>query len=413
MLRNRIIWTILFILALIGITLYGGPVSYGFLALVIMVPIIAVFYMWCVYFFFGIYQSKDVNRPVVGEVVPFHFRLMDASFFAFSGIRVKFFTSFSSIEGLDDEAEYELIPGKGIYMDTDLVCKYRGSYEVGIKTVEIQDFFRLFRFSYHNKETMRIEAIPKLISLDKMNCLDQVSVLKETKSLTTWPDVFVREYVAGDDVRQINWKVSSHVGKLMVRKQISEEKQGIGIILDSKRYTSDQLLYLPVENKMLETALAISLYFAEKQTPVSTWVGNQEIDTYRVSRLDEFDNYYEAMADIEFKLDEVTNEEIIEATSDKKKAEQPDTIGKEQVGSTNVYSLVSDDRNLYDCKMIFIITQTLSDEMRELSDLLSTNGVFVQICLVQGHEDVDINYAKSNNENLVRISLESDLTEVL
>lgn len=80
MLISRIVWIILFILSLVGITMYGGPISYGFLALMIMVPVISVIYLFCVYFCFKIYQSKDVVRPVVGEAVPFHFRLMDEFF---------------------------------------------------------------------------------------------------------------------------------------------------------------------------------------------------------------------------------------------------------------------------------------------------------------------------------------------
>lgn len=387
MLISRIVWVILFILSLVGITMYGGPISYGFFALMIMVPFISVIYLLCVYFCFKIYQSKDVVRPVVGEAVPFHFRLMDEFFFAFAGIRVKFFTSFSSIEGLDDEAEYELIPGHGVNLDTKLVCKYRGNYEVGIKTVEVQDFFRLFRFSYHNPETMRVDVMPQVVRLDGIKSLDQVSVLQNNNNQNVFPDVLVREYMSGDDIRQINWKVSSHVGKLMVRKQIDEEKQGIGIIIDSRRYSDDQKDYLPIENKMLEAAIAISLYFVDKQTPVATFVGSEDVRRVNVNRLQDFDDYYEAISNVNF--------------------------SKLQPGGKNMFDSLMNESGLYECKMVFFITKKLSDDVTGLCKTLRTNNVYVQICLINNDDDEESLYIQNNQENLIHMNGESDLAEVL
>lgn len=387
MLISRIVWVILFILSLVGITLYGGPISYGFLLLMILIPIVSIIYLLFVYFCFKIYQSKDVVRPVVGEAVPFHFRLMDEFFFAFAGIRVKFFKSFSSIEGLDDESEYELIPGQGVNLDTKLVCKYRGNYEVGIKTVEVQDFFRLLRFSYHNPETMRVDVIPRIVRLEGIKCLDQVSVLQDNQNQNIFPDVLVREYMSGDDIRQINWKVSSHVGKLMVRKQIDEEKQGIGIIVDSRRYSDNQRDYLPIENKMLEAAIAISLYFANKQTPVATFVGSEDVRRVNVNRLEDFDDYYEAISGINF--------------------------SKVQPGGKNMFDFLMTESGLYECKMVFFITKKLSDDVTELCKTLRTNNVYVQICLVNNDDDEESQYIKNNQENLIHMNGESDLAEVL
>lgn len=142
--------------------------------------------------------------------------------------------------------------------------------------------------------------MPQVVHLDGIKSLDQVSVLQNNNNQNVFPDVLVRDYMSGDDIRQINWKVSSHVGKLMVRKQIDEEKQGIGIIIDSRRYSDDQKDYLPIENKMLEAAIAISLYFADKQTPVVTFVGSEDVRRVNVNRLQDFDDYYEAISNVNF-----------------------------------------------------------------------------------------------------------------
>ena len=57
--RNRVIFAILWILSLVGISFFGGPVSYGFFALFSLVPVVCLVYMVFVYFFFHIYQDLD------------------------------------------------------------------------------------------------------------------------------------------------------------------------------------------------------------------------------------------------------------------------------------------------------------------------------------------------------------------
>ena len=46
--RNRIIWLCLWVLSLVGISLRGGAVSYGFFAMLTLVPIISLLYLLAV-----------------------------------------------------------------------------------------------------------------------------------------------------------------------------------------------------------------------------------------------------------------------------------------------------------------------------------------------------------------------------
>ena len=100
--RNRIIWLVLWILSLVGISFFGGPVSYGFFTLLTVLPVIAILYLLCVDFCFHIYQELDTNRLVAGQAVPFYFTLKNEFFFDYAGISVKFFSSFSFRSGLEE-----------------------------------------------------------------------------------------------------------------------------------------------------------------------------------------------------------------------------------------------------------------------------------------------------------------------
>ena len=101
---------------------------------------------------------------------------------------------------------------------------------------------------------------PDIIHLEKLRGVDDPASLAESAAAKrTVPGAASRQYVSGDDVRMINWKQSAAKGELFVRDMTGNGKQGIGIIMDPKRYGSTKEEYLPVENRMLEILIALTL----------------------------------------------------------------------------------------------------------------------------------------------------------
>ena len=62
--KNRIMLGILWILSIIGISFYGGAVSYGFFFALTLMPIISYVYLLCVYFRFHIYQEVQSREMI-------------------------------------------------------------------------------------------------------------------------------------------------------------------------------------------------------------------------------------------------------------------------------------------------------------------------------------------------------------
>ena len=146
--RNRIIWLILYVLSIVFISFYGGVISYGSFAVLTLIPVVSILYIIFVIFRFRIYQKLDGRNPVCNNRSDFYFTLQNESFMIFSSVRVTFYSDYSTITGLDDRTEYELSPRSGIRKQTDLICRYRGEYEVGIRKITVTDPLRLFSISY-------------------------------------------------------------------------------------------------------------------------------------------------------------------------------------------------------------------------------------------------------------------------
>ena len=300
--KNRIIYGIVWILSLVLISLFGGAVSYGIFAMVTILPFISIGYVICVGLSFHIYQELGSNTLTAGEVVPFYFSLMNEHFFGYAGIRVLFFDDFSNIDRLASSVEYELLPQTGIERQTRLICKYRGEYEVGIRAVEICDYLRLVKWTWKNKETLRVNVRPGLVKLSKAQGLEMLYLTaRDSNEDGVEQDLLLREYQPGDDIRQINWKAYARSGQLLIRKRISEKQEGAGILFSTYRKEEVPKTYLPMENKILELVLAISYYLCNRFIPVQAF-GLQEgqILGESLSLMADFEKYYETLSHINF-----------------------------------------------------------------------------------------------------------------
>ncbi len=381
---RRWILLVLWLLSLVAISFYGGAVSYGFFFGVTFVPVVAVVYLLCVYFRFKIYQKLESRNVVCGQPVPYFFVLQNDDYFAFTSVGVRLFSSFSFVEKLPDGMSYELLPGDNYTFETKLVCKYRGEYEVGVKEIVITDFLRLFQVSYRVPETIRALVLPKVVRLSELYCIADVQALlqRETYRAQTEPDVVVREYVPGDALKQIHWKVTARERKLKVRNRTGEEKAGIAILCDTKRYADDNREYLPLENKMLETLLALTVYFAQRNMACDISYGQRGMVRRHVEDLKDFDVFYRQVSGIDF-----AKEESVEMTG-------------RQAMTGGVWQ---------DCRILFFVLHVWSDALWEMAEQIAASGGIAVLCLVTD-ENMDA-YLKlgSMRKRVVALPVEAEL----
>ena len=123
--RRRIL-LIIWILSLVAISNYGGPISYGFFFAVTLLPIISFVYLIFVYSFFKIYQKLDSRDVVCGKSTPYLFILRNEGYYPFASVSVKLFSFFSYVDNMNEDTEYELLHGDEYTFETNLICKYRG-----------------------------------------------------------------------------------------------------------------------------------------------------------------------------------------------------------------------------------------------------------------------------------------------
>jgi uncharacterized protein (DUF58 family) len=345
-----------------------------------MFPLVSYIYLVCVYFSFKIYGRVEGKTRVAGHPGEFFFSLQNESFFAFASVQTVLYSDFSTITGFDGNLRYELMPGSGVYKSSVLVCKYRGQYRVGVKEVIIEDFFGFFKLRYENKEQTEVTVMPNIVYLDGLRSSDVTSVTaRDSKINRTERDVLLREYVQGDPVKDINWKTYAKTGDLMVRNRIGEEKQGVCIIMDTKRYSSDINDYLPLENKTIEATLALAMFFLKKNIPVNVVFYAAKLINIPVSSMHDFGKLYKSFSEILFKREYVF---------------------------AYTYEALQADNFLFDAKMCFFVLHEKGKESEILCGELRENNVLYLNYLVTDE-------LIKENKNDFRVATEADLKEVL
>lgn len=382
--RNRIIWLVLWIISLVGISFYGGNISYGFFYVMTAIPVISLLYLGYVIIFFRIYQYTEGRDFVVNDAVPYSFRLMNEFRLPFAGIRVRFYEPLSTINELSDETEYELMPGTGITRETTLVCHYRGEYEVGIKETQVQDFFRLFKITYRNREPKRVTVLPQIVQLDNLGS-QEMQVL-DSLNKPSKLDIVTREYVPGDDVRFINWSQTARTGTLMTRERISEEGSGVGIIMEANRLSKDPYVYLPIENKMLELVIALSLFLVNKGVGVKVNAGDTDNRFMRVDTHAQFEGLYQKLSAIMF---------------DARKSQE------------NQFEGLINSEELLSCSVVYMVLQQWTKAADAMLEKLTKHNIHTVIYLVGTSAGPQLDAGRFDLVDVVVISQDDKLEEVL
>lgn len=382
--RRKMVLFLLWLLSLLAISFYGGAVSYGFFFGISLIPVVSLVYLLMVHERFRIYQEIGCREVLCGQEMPYFFVLQNGDHCAFASVSVRLFPELSYVEQIPDDMEFELLPGERYTFETNLVCRYRGEYEVGVKEVTITDFFRIFRLKYKLPSTIKAIVLPRVRPIGNVNSIPEVVSLVQRDAWfsESQPDVTVRDYIPGDAIKQIHWKATAREQKLKTRNRIGEEKRGITIFLDTRRESEEPYKYLPLENQMLEVVLALGMFFAEHQMPYSMYWQQNDIRESHVQGIEHFETLYQQMAKVLF-------------DKDNNSLELMETLAAQGI--------------IADTKIVIGVVHEIDDKMLEQTEALAAQGVMVVLYFVTEKDAESLLRQSSERRRIVVVPIEAEL----
>ncbi|HOV27027.1 MAG TPA: DUF58 domain-containing protein [Pseudobacteroides sp.] len=304
MFRNRVLYACFILSALIFTYFYGGMVPYGFLYIGIIMPVISFLYTLFILLRFKYTQSIDKNFITKGDIVNFNLSIHNEDFFLYPYIRINFCGADTIFKDQFQSKSLSLLPFRDKKYSFELECNYRGNYEIGIKSVQFEDFFGLFRLTYKNTETKYITVYPKIVFLERFDL--KTNYMSETKSvlndrfedMTTVSDL--RKYAYGDSLKKIHWKLTAKTQNLMVKNFQSTTQTSCVVFLDLQKNPYSHEINTIIEDKVLECAISVIYYCLNNWIPLNfVYYKDEIIDTFANSPLD-FDKIYKTMTTISF-----------------------------------------------------------------------------------------------------------------
>ena len=164
----------------------------------------------------------------------------------------------------DFEYNCTLQPNENYNFEYEVKPVERGEYHFGKLNVFVSSPLRMISKRYQFQENEMVAVYPSYIQMKKYeflamsNRLTEFGLKKIRRIGHTLEFEQIKNYIAGDDVRTINWKATAKRSQLMVNQYQDEKSQPIYSIIDLGR-----VMKMPFEElKLLDYAINSTLAFS-------------------------------------------------------------------------------------------------------------------------------------------------------
>ena len=178
------------------------------------------------------------------------------------------FVAVDSVGGTAVELGVGLLAGSGRrLLEYDVPTLRRGRLELGPLTVERRDPLGLVRRAQPQGGSGLLWVHPRVhpvAALPVGSLLDDEGVVVETSPKGSVTFSSLREYVPGDDPRQVHWRSSARTGRLMVKEHVDTSRPTTTVVLDTRadRYRDGSF------EEAVEVAASVALATQRRGRPV-------------------------------------------------------------------------------------------------------------------------------------------------
>ncbi len=221
----------------------------------------------------GIDCTVDSERRTChrGEASAFQLGMQNSSFLVLTKGRAVIFTEDSSGRDINTiEAVFSIGSENTQKLGFNVTFSHIGVYRAGLRQLDLYDPLGLFICKADTEESgFPVIVLPTTVDISALNLNERNRVETLARpTLTIEGDGMdystVREYVTGDPIKQIHWKLSAHMENYVTKVMEYQTNTGVSILLDmtSPEYEPEEILC--VSDCIIESGLSIAKYTRKK-----------------------------------------------------------------------------------------------------------------------------------------------------
>lgn len=163
-----------------------------------------------------------------------------------------------------------LLPKSEISLKYNLEPKERGEYRFGNLNIYVKSPIGFISRRFRFQKNAILPSYPSFLRLRELELValkneHLLGGIKKTRKLGNTTDFEqIRDYVQGDDIRNINWKATSKSNKMMVNQYQDEKAQRIVMVIDKGRTMKMPFNGLSLLDYSINATMALSYIILKK-----------------------------------------------------------------------------------------------------------------------------------------------------
>ncbi len=192
-----------------------------------------------------------------------------------------------------------LIPAKKKNtFEYNIYGRKRGRYKIGPTIVKFNDILGMFSFNFEIDTHKEVIVFPRIYKIPYMSykSLQPQGVIKNKVPIFEDPSLItgLREYVVGDDVKKINWKISAKHGKYLVNTYQHSISSASIIILNlfDEEYNFREKDFYVEQAIELCASLSNELFLIKQEFGLVANCNKDNNDTVLISAIGKSENHF-------------------------------------------------------------------------------------------------------------------------
>lgn len=176
--------------------------------------------------------------------------------------------------------------------------RYRGKYCFSVKKISVVDPLRIIRVTKKGKSILNAIFVPRKLNVPDVSffCESENFIAKRQNSTDNKEDFsHVRDYIPGESVQLVHWKLTAKQGDLML-KQFDSVFDRKALILCDFGCCSRERDPLLCADTIIETAIAFAKTFLDENIFTDVDFGQTAECSCRVTNQSEFVSFFELMS---------------------------------------------------------------------------------------------------------------------